>query len=101
MADNYDDLRRITIDDVPEEYHELVDVIGLDVFLELCRFVGGSQFYLPAIKSIELAGRNREIQSRFNGGNYKQLAAMFRLSDRQVRKIVDKKEGGVNGKSAM
>ena len=52
MADNYDDLRRITIDDVPEEYHELVDVIGLDVFLELCRFVGGSQFYLPAIKSI-------------------------------------------------
>jgi Mor family transcriptional regulator len=89
MADNYAALRVVTVEDVPDEYRDLAEVIGLDVFLEICRFAGGEDLYIPKIESIERAGRNREIRSRFNGGNYKQLARMFRMSERQVRKIIN------------
>lgn len=34
-------------------------------------------------------GRDREIRARFNGGNYRALASQFRLSERQIRKIVN------------
>ena len=33
--------------------------------------------------------RDREIRARFNGGNYRALASQFRLSERQIRKIVN------------
>lgn len=89
MADNYAALRVVTVDDVPDESRELVEVIGLDVFLEICRFAGGEHLYIPKIESVERAGRNREIRSRFDGRNYKQLARMFRMTERQVRKIIN------------
>ena len=89
MANDYTELRNVSVEDVPEEWRDVVNLVGLDVFLELCRFLGGENLYLPKIESIEKAGRDREIRARFDGGNYKQLARLFRLSERQIRKIIN------------
>ena len=31
----------------------------------------------------------RDIRARFDGGNYRALAVQFRLSERQIRKIIN------------
>jgi len=38
---------------------------------------------------LERNARDRDIRARFNGCNYRALAAQFRLSERQIRKIIN------------
>jgi len=82
-------LRTIRPEDVPQEYRDILDTLGMDAFLELIRLCGGQTLYLPKLDSLEREGRDREIRARFNGGNYRALACQFRLSERQVRKIIN------------
>lgn len=82
-------LRTIRPEDIPEEYQDILDTLGMDAFLELIRLCGGQTLYLPKLDSLEREGRDREIRARFNGGNYRALACQFRLSERQVRKIIN------------
>ena len=83
------DLRTIRPDDIPDEYRDLVDALGMDVFLALTDLCGGQSLYIPKPESLRRDGRDREIRARFNGGNYRALAAQFRLSERQIRKIIN------------
>lgn len=82
----FDAIRR---EDVPAEYQDLVDGLGLEVFLRLARLCGGQSLYIPKAESLEREARDRDIRARFNGGNYRALGAQFRLSERQIRKIVN------------
>lgn len=82
-------LRTIRPEDVPEEYQDILDTLGMEAFLRLIRLCGGQSLYLPKLDSLQRDGRDREIRARFNGGNYRALARQFRLSERQVRKIIN------------
>ena len=82
-------LRAIRRTDIPEEYQDIYDELGAEAFLKLIRLCGGTSLYLPNIESLEREGRDRQIRALFNGGNYRALAAQFRLSERQIRKIVN------------
>lgn len=82
-------LRAIRLSDVPEEYRDIAEILGMDAFLKLTALCGGQNLYIPKRESLEREGRDREIRARFNGGNYRALAAQFRLSERQVRKIIN------------
>jgi len=82
-------LRTIRPEDIPEEYQDILDTLGMAPFLELIRLCGGQTLYLPKLDSLEREGRDREIRARFNGGNYRALASQFRLSERQIRKIIN------------
>lgn len=82
-------LRTIRSEDIPEEYQDILDTLGMDAFLRLIRLCGGQSLYLPKLDSLERDGRDREIRARFNGGNYRALASQFRLSERQIRKIIN------------
>ena len=81
-------LRTIRPDDVPLEYRDIAAVLGMENFIQLVTLCGGQSLYLPKLDSLARSGRDREIRARFDGGNYRALAAQFRLSERQVRKIV-------------
>lgn len=83
------DLRNIRMEDIPAEYHDIVETLGMPVFLDLIALCGGTSLYLPKMDSLERSGRDREIRARFNGGNYRALALQFRLSERQIRKIIN------------
>ena len=61
-------LREVTLEDIPEEYRDIAETVGLE--------------------ALERQARNRAIRSQFNGGNYRSLAAQYRLSERQIRKII-------------
>ena len=81
-------MANIRIEDIPEEYRDIAENLGMDSFLKLIRLCGGQTLYVPMMKTLEMEGRDREIRSLFNGGNYRSLAIQFRLSERQIRKII-------------
>lgn len=84
-------MANIRIEDIPEEYRDIVENLGMDSFLKLTRLCGGQNLYVPKMETLEREGRDREIRSLFNGGNYRTLAVQFRLSERQIRKIINEK----------
>lgn len=81
----------ISMEDIPEEYRDIAEVIGLNAFVQLSYLCGGQNLYVPMLNSLKREGRDREIRARFDGGNYRTLAVQFRLSERQIRKIINGK----------
>lgn len=79
----------IQFEDVPEEFRDVAESLGLEAFLKLVSLCGGQDLYIPKRESLERGPRDRAIRARFDGGNYRQLAAQYRLSVRQIRKIIN------------
>ena len=88
-TNDFTSLRTIRLEDIPEEYRDIAEDLGLPIFLRLAALCGGQDLYIPKLESLERSGRDREIRARFDGGNYRALAAQFRLSERQIRKIIN------------
>lgn len=82
-------LDAICLQDIPEEYRDIAESLGLDTFIQLSRLCGGQDLYIPKLESLERGPRDRDIRARFNGGNYRALGIQFRLSERQIRKIIN------------
>lgn len=81
--------RPVPLSDIPEEYRDIAEAIGLEAFTRLTLLCGGQSLYIPKRESLERNARDRDIRARFNGCNYRALAAQFRLSERQIRKIIN------------
>ena len=81
--------RTIPMSDIPEEYLDIAEAIGMEAFTQLTLLCGGQSLYIPKRESLERNARDREIRARFDGGNYRALAAQLRLSERQIRKIIN------------
>ena len=82
-------VRPVPMSDIPEEYRDIAEAIGLEAFTQLTLLCGGQSLYIPKRESLERNARDRDIRARFNGCNYRALAAQFRLSERQIRKIIN------------
>ena len=81
--------RPIPMSDIPEEYRDIVETIGMEAFVQLTLLCGGQTLYIPKRESLERCARDRDIRARFDGSNYRALATQFRLSERQIRKIIN------------
>ena len=72
-------------EDLPEFLQGLVDIMGIEAFINLIKEYGGSSLYIPNENSVLKPIRNRLIKKHFNGNNYKELAKEFKISEMQVR----------------
>lgn len=79
-------------DMIPKTYKELVEVIGIRKFKELCDAIGGTTIYFPKGESVLRPIRDRLIREEFNGNNYNELALKYNLSERWVRAIINPNE---------
>lgn len=77
-------------ENVPEEFRDVAEELGMKAFLKLVSLCGGQDLYIPKRESLERGPRDRAIRTRFDGGNYRALAAQYRLSVRQIRKIINR-----------
>ena len=57
-------------------------------FLKCFRAFGGTTIYIPKAESLERAARDQKIREEFDGGNYRELAAKYGLTERWVRFIL-------------
>ena len=82
-------IKYISKEDLPLVLQDLVDTIGIEAFKKLIENYGGSSLYIPNENSILKPIRNRLIKKHFNGNNYKELAKEFKISEMQVRNIIN------------
>ena len=78
---------KVLSSDFDEVYEDIVDAIGIDNFLKLCKLRGGMSVYIPKYTCVIRLARNREIVKRFNGVNINSLARQYRLSVSYLRRI--------------
>ena len=45
--------RHIRMNDILEEYHDIVDTIGIEAFVQLTLLCGGQTLYIPKRESLE------------------------------------------------
>ncbi|MDD3410309.1 MAG: Mor transcription activator family protein, partial [Eubacteriales bacterium] len=61
-------MRSIAKADVPEQYHDVIDAIGLEPFLDLVSTWGGTYFYIPKAEVVLRKIRDDKIKAEFRGG---------------------------------
>ena len=58
--------RPVPMSDIPEEYRDIAEAIGLEAFTRLTLLCGGQSLYIPKRESLERSARDRDIRARFN-----------------------------------
>jgi Mor family transcriptional regulator len=81
----------VRLEDIPENFHAMVEVIGTEKFLEISKLYGGMNMYIPIYSCIIREARNREIIEKYNGVNSNQLAHKYGISSNSVKRIVRNK----------
>lgn len=76
------------LDDVSEAYRPVVEIIGVEKFIELSEYARGDQLYFPKTENIIAPARNRRIKAEYNGYNEKTLADKYELTVRQIGHIL-------------
>ncbi len=71
-----------------QSWEDMLDVVGHENFLRLSELMGGQTIYIPQARKLTSHMRNRAICRDFNGKNVRALALQYRLSDRQIRRIL-------------
>lgn len=79
---------KIEISDIPENLHNMLDIVGEDAFVEISKLYGGDVVYVPTYKSIIRASRNREIVRKFDGFNASKLAREYSISLNHLKRIL-------------
>lgn len=83
-------LERLTQEDLPESYQDIVEYLGIEPFKKLVKLIEGSSIYIPKESSLTRPIRNRFIKKEFNG-DYKLLSKKYDISQTQIRNILSSK----------
>ena len=103
-------LDHVKIENLDEDQRKMVELVCLDGFKSLVRAFGGTTIYIPKAESLEHRDlsylgnvslslkdqvrlkieemEEKEIREEFDGGNYRELAAKYGLTERWVRFIL-------------
>jgi Mor family transcriptional regulator len=79
----------IETEDLPEPYHRMAELIGLEATLMLAHEFGGRQLYFPQPARIVQEARDRRIRAEFNGYNIDDLSRKFEMSERSIRRVIE------------
>lgn len=81
----------IAIEELPESYQAVAEIIGKDNTLKLAHHLGGAGFYFRKLDAMLLYKRDERIRAEFTGANQKELARDYNLTERQIRNILRSK----------
>ncbi|MCG8643227.1 MAG: hypothetical protein MI862_26110 [Desulfobacterales bacterium] len=79
----------IKIEDLPEEFREVADAIGLEAALKLLERFQGCQVYVPKLETVTRKSKYRRMYEDFRRyGSYKRVAVKSGLSESRTRQII-------------
>lgn len=78
----------VLMEDIPYYLHNMVEIIGMDKFIEISKFYGGANVYIPVHHKVVMGERNREIKRLYNGNNIDKLRVKFGMTKQQLRKVI-------------
>ncbi len=80
-------LDKARLEDVPENFRELAQILGMDAFKNLMLNYGGTKIYVPTSKTVSRAVRNKILKKNFDG-DYQKASYIYRITENQVRRIL-------------
>lgn len=80
----------IMMEDIPSNLHSMVDIVGMEKFLDICKMYGGCTVYIPVYDKVIMAERNRQIVRAYNGKNLDALRCRYGISKQQLRRLLEK-----------
>lgn len=83
-------IEKITIKEIPQNNQDLAQLIGIENFRKLVKYMGGSSIYIPKEQTLTLSLRNKNIKKEFNG-DIKILSRKYQISQSQIRNILKEK----------
>lgn len=83
---------KLKISDLPPQFENIAKELGIERAKLLFKEFGGTSVYFPTEKMIYKESRDREILSKFNGFNIKELASKYNMSESYVRAIIRQKK---------
>lgn len=81
-------LGETTIEDIPERFRDIVEIIGIEAYAKLSDYARGDKIYFPKVETIVMSARNRRIRKEHNGYNQKELAERYDMTIQQVNNIL-------------
>ena len=76
-------------EDIADRYRPIVDIIGVDAFVELSIYACGDELYFPKPENIVAPARNRRVKKEYNGYNLKELAEKYNLTPYRSEHLKD------------
>lgn len=86
-----DVVMEIKKEDVSEILRPMVEIVGMEDFIEIVKVYGGDTLYIPTYKSLKIQERNRKISIAYDGFNAKELSQVYELSVSQIHRIARSK----------
>lgn len=77
----------IKMEDIPDNMIAMVEIVGMEDFIEVTKLYGGDIVYIPSYKSLKKQSRNREINMAYDGFNARELSQIYELSVSQIHRI--------------
>lgn len=81
-------IKKLNASDIPKTYTPVVDLIGIDSFLKLCKYASGDELYFPMPASILKNIRKRLIIQEYDGYNIQELSRKYGLTQRRIHEII-------------
>ena len=81
-------IEETTLEDISENYRPVVEIIGIEKFIELSDYAKGDELYFPKAENIIAPARNRRIKKEWDGYNIKELAEKYNLTTKQIGNIL-------------
>ena len=78
-------------EDVSAILRPMVEIVGMEDFIEIVKVYGGDTLYIPTYKSLKIRERNRKISIAYDGFNAKELSQVYELSVSQILRIARSK----------
>lgn len=92
-------LNSIELSDLQENHRQIAEVVGMDGMIKLCAAFGGSGIYIPQQKELIKNKVYKNIYEEYNGGNIRELAVRYDVSESTIYNIVrDKISKGVSAR---
>ena len=84
-------IENVRLEDLEGEHAEIANMIGVENFLKLTKYVKGGMVYIPIPEMVVRKARNRAIYSEWKEGkSKKELSEKYDLSFDSVIKIIRK-----------
>lgn len=94
-------LRELTIADIADEQQKsIAELIGIENYIKLVDFYGGSSIYIYKRDSFLRILRDKQIRKEFKG-NYRELAQKYNLTEIAIRNIIGEQNTVMEGQCKL
>lgn len=81
-------LNALTLGDLQEQHRLIAETVGVDGLIRMCESFGGSGIYIPQKRELVKNKIYGAIFAEYDGGNIRQLAVKYGVSESTVYNVV-------------